>query len=79
MLNAEQITDWSRFKHLTNQTKENLSNPTWDKSKAINKLLEIQHRKLKEAKESQDSAKLKEAERFCLAIEKEIQFYRNSK
>jgi len=73
------LKDWSNY-NLSKESREAVTPTTeFSKSKSIYHIDKIQEQYMAKAKESGDRAKIRDADRFCVALEKEKSFLRNSK
>ncbi|OPX88980.1 MAG: hypothetical protein A4E53_01713 [Pelotomaculum sp. PtaB.Bin104] len=73
--------DLNQIKHQLSPEAQRSIEPTesFNKSEAINQVYKIQEQYMAKAKASGDQGKIREADRFCRNLEREISFYRNSK
>lgn len=77
---ADNLQDWSRYRNLSRQTKEQLEpSQEFSKSKMIDTIYRVQDKVVNEARQSRDASKIKEAERFAMALEREHRFIKYSK
>ena len=76
----KQLSEIKALPNLTQKTRDQLSNTdSFSKSKAINNLYQIQDKVINDAKKTGDPNKIREANRFAGALERETKFLRFSK